>query len=156
MRRLAFAAFFTVVPAAAVAQIDCGEPGSRWFADVHPTGAGEGSQIVIPIDSRLNLEVREEEIGFSIRVRDRKTGKNLFGTPPHGVEPYILSPWEVRSRRSGVVFSTIERGNIIPLGGVLIVDARDLYSSEEDPETHRQNEVFVKGVLHLCLKRSEH
>lgn len=159
MRLLAFVALLiaTGTSSSAVTSVpDCGEPGTRWLADFHPQGGGEGQKVVLPINDRLNLEVKEE-IGFSIRVRDRETGQNIFGTPPHGVEPYYLTPWEVQLRRSGRVLSTTERGNIIPLeidahGAMLIVDARELYSNREDPEDTSKDELFAKGVLQLCVK----
>ena len=28
-----------------------------------------------------------------IIARDRNTGENIFGTPPHGPEGYYLTPW---------------------------------------------------------------
>jgi hypothetical protein len=158
MRFLAFVLLLAVIGTASAADSvpDCGEPGSRWLGDFHPQGGGEGPQVVLPINDRLNLEVNEE-IGFSIKVRDRKTGENVFGTPPHGVEPYYLTPWEVQLRRAGKVLSTTERGNIIPLeidahGAMLIVDARELYSNREDPDGTSKDELFAKGVLHICSK----
>jgi hypothetical protein len=158
MRLLTFAVFLaTVGPASAANSVpDCGTPGSRWLADVYPQGGGGGEKLVLPIDDRLDLEVKEE-IGFAIIVRDRNTGKNVFGTPPHGAEPYYLSPPEVRLRRAGVVLSTADNGNITSLeagpdGGVLIVDARDLYSNREDPDDMPKDELFSKGSLRLCWK----
>jgi hypothetical protein len=158
MRLLAFAGCLAAVGtvSAATSTPDCGELGSRWLADIRPQGGGEGPQVALPITDRLNLEVKEE-IGFTIIARDRNTGENIFGTPPHGPEGYYLTPWVVRLRRAGKVFSTLDNGNVTPLetgpyGVVLIVDARDLYSSREDPDNTSQYEEFAKGVLHLCVK----
>lgn len=160
MRLLAFAIFLSLVGTASAAGSgsDCGEPGSRWLADFHPQGAGESQWVVLPVNDRLSLHVREE-IGFSIMIRDRNTGRNIFGSPQHGVEPLYLAPWEVRAWRSGVATDVEQKiSNVVHAGtaedGLLIVDARELYSSEEDPETRRQDEVFAKGVLHICWKPS--
>jgi hypothetical protein len=158
MRLIAFAAFLTAAGVASIAcaQSDCGESGSRWLGDFHVQGTGQAPQVVLPINARLNLEVTEA-VGFTIVARDRNTGENIFGTPLHGAENYHLTPRSVRARRAGVVLSTNDNGNITPLetgpyGGVLMVDARDLYSNREDPDDTSKYELFAKGTLHICWK----
>jgi hypothetical protein len=142
---------------AEASQPDCGEQGSRWLADFEVNGTGSAPKVVVAIDRRLNLEVTEE-VNFTIVVRDRITGADIFGSSPHAGDAYRLSAADVRVTRQGEVLSTNNVGNVISLpasvyGGTLIIDARALYSTREDDSIDRLGgEWFSRGVLHVCWK----
>jgi hypothetical protein len=154
-RALVFAAAVSMPVLAVASELDCGRPGSRWIADAKVDGSGSGPKIITPIDAHLNLEIIEEG-NFTVAVRDRATGEDIFGSSPHAGDAYQFSAGDVRATRRGEVLSMDNDGNVISLvssanGGELVIDARALYSTrEDDPNEERKDERFARGVLHVC------
>jgi len=93
MRLLAFPVFLSLIGIASAASSvpDCGERGSRWLADFHHQGwRGPAGCLA---DHRSPQSRGERRDRFMIIARDRNTGENIFGTPPHGPEGYYPTPW---------------------------------------------------------------